>query len=113
MSMKKLLLALVATLVSTAAFAVVNVNTATRDELVALNGIGPAKAQAILDYRAKNGPFKSADEVRKVKGIGEKLFAQIRPELTVSGGAKVATVGPAPAAPDAKPARGDGGRGGK
>lgn len=81
--MKRVLLFLAALLVSGAAAAALNLNTATKDELVALPGIGPAKAQAILDYRNQNGPFKSVDEIRKVKGIGEKLFLQIKPELAI------------------------------
>jgi competence protein ComEA len=114
--MKKLLFAL-AMLFSTAALAVVNVNTASKEELVALNGIGPAKAQAIIDYRAKNGPFKAVEDVRKVKGIGEKLFAQIKPELTVSGATKVAAApagtGKPDATADARPSRSDSGKVGK
>ncbi len=86
--MKKLLFALAALALSGAALAAVNLNTATKDELVALPGIGPAKAQAILDYRAKNGPFKQVEDVRKVKGIGEKLYTQLKPELVVAGGGK-------------------------
>jgi competence protein ComEA len=98
--MTKFLLALAALLVSGAALAAVNLNTATRDELVALPGIGPAKAQAIVDYRSQNGPFKAVEDVRKVKGIGEKLFQQIRPELAVSGGAPARSEAkPAPAVP--------------
>lgn len=81
--MKQLLLALVAWLASSVACAAINLNTATKDELVALPGIGPSKAQAILDYRNQHGPFRSVDEIRKVKGIGEKLFAQIKPELSI------------------------------
>jgi competence protein ComEA len=81
--MKAILIALVALLVSGAASAALNLNTAGKDELVALPGIGPSKAQAILDYRKEHGSFKSVDEVRKVKGIGEKLFQQIKPELAV------------------------------
>ncbi len=110
--MKKLVLGLAAFLLSAAAFAAVNVNTASKEELVALPGIGPAKAQAIIDYRTKNGPFKGVDDVRKVKGIGEKLFQQIRPELAVGSAAKVAATG-ADARAEAKPARADGGKVGK
>lgn len=66
------------------AAAALNINTATKDELVALNGIGPAKAQAILDYRKANGPFKSVDDLRNVKGIGAKRLEKLRPELAVS-----------------------------
>ena len=99
--MKRWLCALAALLVSTAALAAVNLNTASKDELVALPGIGPAKAQAIIDYRAQNGPFRSVDEVRKVRGIGEKLFQQIRPELTVAQ-----SQARAEAKPDAKAAPG-------
>ena len=98
--MKAILIALVALLVSGAASAALNLNTAGKDELVALPGIGPSKAQAILDYRKEHGQFKSVDEVRKVKGIGEKLFQQIKPELAVG------TV-PRAAAPVA-PAKADG-----
>ncbi len=60
----------------------VNVNTATAAELAALPGIGPAKAQAIVDHRAKT-PFVSPDDLRKVKGIGEKLYESIREQMSV------------------------------
>jgi competence protein ComEA len=88
--MKRLIAALallVGLALAPSAAATVNINTATKDELVGLPGIGPAKAQAIVDYRNQHGPFRSVEDVRKVKGIGEKLFLQIRPELVVSGGA--------------------------
>lgn len=101
--MKQLFQALAALLFALAiaapAAAAVNLNTATKDELVALPGIGPAKAQAIVDYRNQHGPFRSVDDVRKVKGIGEKLFLQIRPELTLTGGPRAAA---SPAKPEAK-----------
>jgi competence protein ComEA len=84
-SMKRLLLALVFALCSGSALAAINLNTATKDELVALPGIGPAKAQAILDYRTAHGSFKSIEEVKDVKGIGAKRFEKIKGELTVVG----------------------------
>ena len=93
--MKRLALAFLLALCSLAATAAINLNTATKDELVALPGIGPAKAQAILDYRSKNGAFKSIEELKDVKGIGAKRYEKIKSELTVVG---------TPAKPAAKPA---------
>ena len=67
------------------AFAALNLNTATKDELVALPGIGPAKAQAIIDYRAQQGGFKTIEEMKDVKGIGAKRFDKLKGEITVCG----------------------------
>ena len=72
------------------AFAAVNINTATPAELDGVKGIGPSKAQAIVDYRSKNGPFKSLDDLKNVKGFGEKSIAKLKGELSVSGGTEAA-----------------------
>ncbi len=63
-------------------FGVVNINTATLDELKALKGVGETKAQAILEYR-KDQNFTSIDEIKKVKGIGDKLFQQIKNDIVI------------------------------
>jgi competence protein ComEA len=60
----------------------VNVNTASAAELASLPGIGPSKAQAIVEHRAKE-PFTRAEDLRKVKGIGPKLYDAIREQITV------------------------------
>jgi competence protein ComEA len=83
--MKRQLLAFGLCLCSGLALATININTATRDELVALPGIGPAKAQAILDHRKAHGPFKSIEGLKDVKGIGAKRFEKLKPELAVTG----------------------------
>ncbi|WP_275060688.1 ComEA family DNA-binding protein [Fervidobacterium islandicum] len=61
----------------------ININTATSEELQKLPGIGPTKAQAIIDYRTANGPFKTIEEIRNVKGIGEKTFEKLKELITV------------------------------
>ena len=96
--MKRLSLRLLMSLLSlfaaaSMAVAAVNLNTATVAELDAVNGIGPSKASAIVEYRNKNGPFKSVDDLQSVKGFGKKSIDKLRPELTV---------GPAPAKTAAK-----------
>lgn len=67
------------------ACAAVNINTATPGELDGVKGIGPSKAQAIVDYRTKNGPVKSLDDLKNVKGFGEKSIAKLKGELSISG----------------------------
>ena len=60
----------------------VDVNTADAKTLAReLQGIGMAKAEAIVTYREKNGPFKSADDLAKVKGLGKKLVDQNKSNL--------------------------------
>ena len=84
--MKRLLLALVLWFAATgAALAVVNINTATKEELTTLKGVGDKRAQEIIDYRKKNGNFKSVDDLQKVPGIGPGLMKQIRSDVTVTG----------------------------
>lgn len=64
---------------------VVNLNTADAATLARdLVGIGPAKAKAIVDYRTKNGPFRSVDDLALVKGIGQRIIDLNRPRLRVT-----------------------------
>lgn len=60
-----------------------NLNAATAEQLDGLKGIGPSKAQAIVADRERNGPFRSVDDLLRVKGIGRKLLEGIRPYVTV------------------------------
>ena len=62
----------------------VNVNTADAEELETLTGIGPALAQAIVDYRAEHGAFRSAEDLLLVKGIGEAKLEGFRAEITLT-----------------------------
>ena len=56
----------------------ININTAKADDFVNLPGIGVKKALAIIDYRRKNGKFKKIEDIKKVKGIGKKLYDGFR-----------------------------------
>ena len=89
--MKKLLLVLVACFaLAINAFAAVNINTASQAELESIKGIGPAKSKAIIDYRTKNGAFKTVDDLDNVKGFGKKSIDKMRSEISVSGATTVA-----------------------
>ena len=62
----------------------VNINSASVEELMQLPGIGQSKAQAIVAYRTQS-PFKAAQDLMNVKGIGEKLFSKIETHVMISG----------------------------
>ena len=63
---------------------VVNINTASASDFEALPGIGAKTATRIVDYRQKNGPFKKVEELMNIRGIGEKNFLKLKPQLTVA-----------------------------
>src|SRR5206468_6402980 len=66
---------------------VVNINTASATDIETLPGIGAKTAARIVEYRQKNGPFKKVEELMNVRGIGEKNFLKLKPQLAV-GAAK-------------------------
>jgi competence protein ComEA len=83
----------------------VNINAADAPTLAQeLKGIGPVKAQAIVEYRQKHGAFRTVDELAQVKGISQKLIDRNRADLRIgqAGAAPVAAARPA-ALPSAKP----------
>ncbi|UCC39531.1 MAG: helix-hairpin-helix domain-containing protein [Candidatus Aminicenantes bacterium] len=61
----------------------ININTASLEELQELPRIGVKVAQRIIDFRLKNGKFKKIEEIMKVRGVGEKVFKQIKDLITV------------------------------
>jgi len=60
---------------------VIRINSASLEELDKLDGVGPAIAQRIIDYRTENGGFKSVEEIKLVPGIGDKMFEKIKDEI--------------------------------
>ena len=61
----------------------ININTAGKEELMTLTGIGEAKAESIMDYREKNGSFKSVEELMQIEGIKEGVFNKIKDDITI------------------------------
>jgi len=90
---RSLVLALAVGPLAAIAADLVNINTADATALQQINGIGPAKATAIVEYRKTKGPFASVDDLVKVPGIGEKSLAHLKPQVTI---------GSAPAAKSAR-----------
>jgi competence protein ComEA len=85
-SMKKVLCLLVISLFfSVNAYSAVNINTASQEELESIKGIGPSKAKAIIDYRKKNGQFKSINDLDNVNGIGAATLEDARKDITLTG----------------------------
>jgi competence protein ComEA len=81
---KQILVLLAASLPLWAFAGPVNVNTADAETISAeLKGIGLSKARAIVEYRSKHGPFKNADDLSLVKGIGERTLNAIRADVLV------------------------------
>ena len=86
MEMKKILISLAA--IASLAMAAINLNTATKEELMSLDGIGSAKADAIIEYRKAN-KFNSIDDLKNVNGIGDKTFDNLKGEISTTGKSEV------------------------
>lgn len=82
------IIALILTIASVAAFAApVNINTASAEQIAAaMVGVGDSKAEAIIAFRKKHGPFKTVDDLVMVKGIGEKTLEKNRANIMVKAG---------------------------
>lgn len=61
----------------------VSINQATKEELMQLEGVGEAKASAIIEYRNTNGPFNTIEDIKNVSGIGDSLFDKIKENITL------------------------------
>ncbi|MEO8419046.1 MAG: helix-hairpin-helix domain-containing protein [Methylophilaceae bacterium] len=77
---------------SFSAYATVDLNAASSAELQTVNGIGPKKAEAIIEYRKKNGQFKSVDDLDKVPGFGQATVNKVKKDISV-GNTKAAAAG--------------------
>lgn len=101
-TVKSLLAAVLFAVASAGAFAAqpVNINTADAKQLAdALNGVGPAKAAAIVAWREANGPFQSVEQLAEVRGIGLRTVELNRDVITLGDGAEPVTPAAATGAP--------------
>ena len=62
---------------------VININTANKEQLMKISGVGKTKAEAIISYREKNGDFKKKEDITKVRGIGKSTFDKIKDKIEV------------------------------
>ena len=85
---------------------VVNVNTASAQELELLPGVGPARARAILSARKKRGHFKRIEDLAEIKGVGDSMLDKLRPHVVLTG---MTTARQERRPPAAAPAKGGGG----
>ena len=93
---KKIILGIVTSMLAAASFAVVNINTASQTELQTLKGIGAKKVAAIVEFRQKNGEFKTVEDLAKVNGIGAKTVEKLKSEISVSNAPAVENRNPKP-----------------
>lgn len=91
--MKKLLFFLFSLFTSISlALGQVNINTANEQQLQTINGVGPSRARAIIEYRTTHGPFKSVEDLKNIRGIGRGVtYERIAPQVTVGGNNTTAT----------------------
>ena len=78
----------------------VDLNRATAADLDALPGVGPVLAGRIIAHRERHGPFRDAEELLAVRGIGPRLFARLRPRITIGPGRPPGAPSPSPTGPD-------------
>ena len=86
---------------------VVNINTATLDQLQMLPRVGPALAGRIVDFREANGEFRTVDEIVAIKGIGERSFENLEPFIVTSGATTLAEKVKLPRSSDGSPKAAD------
>ncbi len=87
-----------------AAVAGVDLNAADQVALESLEGIGPVRARAIIEYRQTHGPFRTVEQVLEVKGIGPKTLERIRPHIVITPSGRISQeAGGRRSAPAAQP----------